>query len=188
MKKAISFILLAATQIACIAKPNVILIFCDDLGYADIGCYGAEDIPTPNLDKMAAEGLRLTSFYATASVCMPSRAGLMTGCYPARIGVKGNVHPHENWGLHPDEYTMAEMFQDAGYATGIFGKWHLGHACGLRPTDQGFQDALYIPYSHDMYKGAPWHKTFTQNFPEDFVPLISGEKTAWGLRTLDDFS
>lgn len=95
-------------------RPNVIVIFCDDLGYADVGCYGADDIPTPNIDRMAREGVRMTDFYATASLCTASRAGLMTGCYPPRVGIFGNVHPDRHWGLNPKETTIAEVFQSAG--------------------------------------------------------------------------
>lgn len=168
--------------------PNVVIIFCDDLGYADLGCYGATDIPTPNLDRMAAEGIRFTDFYATASVCMPSRAGLMTGCYPARVGIAGNVHPHEHWGLHPDEMTIAEMFRQQGYVTGVFGKWHLGHEEAMLPLSQGFDESLIIPFSHDMYRGAPWGKGFTQRFPNDAVPVLSGKEAVRQLRTLEDFS
>jgi len=168
--------------------PNVIIIFCNDLGYADLGCYGATDIPTPHLDRMAAEGVRFTNFYATASVCMPSRAGLMTGCYPARVGISANVHPHEHWGLHPEETTIAEVFRQQGYATGICGKWHLGHEQPLLPRNQGFDTSLIIPYSHDMYRGAPWGRGFTERFPSDAVPMISGEKRVRQLRTLEDFS
>jgi len=183
--------LLAAAPLACASdapRPNVIVIFCDDLGYADLQCYGATDIPTPHLDRMAAQGVRFTNFYATASVCMPSRAGLMTGCYPARVGIAANVHPHERWGLHPQETTIAEVFRQEGYVTGIFGKWHLGHQEPMLPLNQGFDESLIIPYSHDMYRGAPWGGGFTERFPSDAVPMISGNNTVRRLRTRDDFS
>lgn len=170
------------------SPPNIILIFCDDLGYGDLGCYGAKDIPTPHLDRMAAEGVRFTDFYAAASVCMPSRAALLTGCYPPRVGITGNVHPHENWGLHPRETSIAELLEKKGYATGIIGKWHLGHREDLLPCNQGFKESYILPYSHDMYRGAPWGNGFTNQFPKDFVPILSGTAAVGELRTLKDFS
>ncbi len=169
------------------APPNVIIFFCDDLGYADVGCYGAEDIPTPNIDRMASEGVRFTDFYASASFCTPSRTGLMTGCYPQRVGMISNTHPGRDWGLNPNETTIAEVFKSADYVTGCFGKWHLGHHPNFLPSNQGFDDSLVIPYSHDMYRGAPWSE-ITQQFPSDFVPLIRGQQTVEKLRALDDFS
>ncbi len=179
---------IASAAPAPTSPPNIILIFCDDLGYGDLGCYGAKDIPTPNLDRMAAEGVRFTDFYAAASVCMPSRAALLTGCYPPRVGITANVHPHENWGLHPRETTLAEILQKKGYATGIIGKWHLGHREDLLPCNQGFSESYILPYSHDMYRGAPWGNGFTNRFPKDFVPILSGTATLGELRSLEDFS
>ncbi len=125
------------------AKPNIIVILADDLGYGDVGCFGAKDIRTPNLDKMSAEGLKLTSFYAQP-ICGPSRAALMTGCYPIRIGEvangkNGHTLPHSR------EVTMAEMLRDEGYRTGIVGKWHLGMSAGCAPIAQGFQHAYFTP-------------------------------------------
>ncbi len=168
-------------------RPNVIIIFCDDLGYADVGCYGANDIPTPNIDRMAKEGVRFTDFYATASFCTPSRTGLMTACYPQRVGMVANVHPNRHWGLNPSETTIAEVFQSVGYVTGCFGKWHLGNHKSFLPMSQGFSESLIIPYSHDMYRGAPWGSV-TKEFPLDYVPVIRGDATVDRLRTLDDFS
>lgn len=168
--------------------PNVIVIFCDDLGYADLSCYGATDIATPNLDQLAAEGIRFTNFYAGDSVCSPSRSALMTGCYPPRVGFTGNTHPGLSFGLHPDETTLAEIFKQANYATGIFGKWHLGHMDPLLPTEQGFDESLIIPYSHDMYTHAPWNPERTAQFPLDYIPLISNKETVRKLQGLDDYS
>jgi len=177
-----------SAEIARTPRPNVIIIFCDDLGYADLSCYGATDIATPNLDRMAAEGIRFTEFYAADSVCTPSRTGLMTGCYAPRVGVASNTHPAYSWGLHPQETTIAEVFKSQGYATGIFGKWHLGHKKPLLPINQGFDESLIIPYSHDMYHNAPWNPERTQQFPLDYIPLIEGEETKRKLRGLDDYS
>ena len=108
------------------APPNIVLIFTDDQGYADVGVFGASDIPTPNLDGLASEGLRLTQFYVAQPVCSASRAGLLTGCYPNRIGIHNALMPNSPVGLNPQEQTLAELLRDRGYATAIFGKWHLG--------------------------------------------------------------
>ena len=132
-------------------KPNIVIFFTDDTGYCDIGPFGGLT-PTPNLDRMASEGIKLTSFYVSSVKCSPSRAALMTGCYASRVNMNGAVtHAGFNWGLHPDEVTMAEMLKEAGYATGCFGKWHLGDQPGLMPNDQGFDLYEGIPYSNDMW-------------------------------------
>ena len=112
--------------------PNIILILCDNLGYGDLGCYGATDLRTPQIDALAAGGLRFTDCYAASGVCTPSRAALLTGCYPRRVGLDRTepdgfvLRPHSPNGLHPDELTIAEMLKARGYATGMLGKWHLG--------------------------------------------------------------
>jgi arylsulfatase A len=131
-------------------RPNLILITIDDLGYADIGPFGSTTNPTPHLDRLAAEGRRLTSHYA-APVCSPSRAALMTGCYPKRVLPTPHVlFPAAAVGLHPDELTLAEVLRDAGYATACVGKWHLGDQPEFLPTRQGFESYFGIPYSNDM--------------------------------------
>lgn len=138
---------LAPTAPAVETPPNIVVILTDDLGYADLGCYGNKRIRTPNLDRMAAEGARLTSFYSGGAVCSPTRAALMTGCYPKRvsmhIGVVMNDDP-EN-GLASGEFTIAEMMKARGYATGCFGKWHLGTKPAMMPTAQGFDDYFGFP-------------------------------------------
>ena len=137
-------------------KPNFVVIFCDNLGYGDIGCFGSLVHRTPNLDRMAEEGMRLTSFYVTSGVCTPSRASLMTGCYSQRVGLgltqpDGIVlRPVSPNGLHPDEVTMAEVLRSRGYTTAIIGKWHLGDQLPFLPTRQGFDLFFGIPYSDDM--------------------------------------
>jgi arylsulfatase len=131
--------------------PNIVLIFMDDLGYGDLSCYGALDIRTPNLDRMASEGIRFTNFLTAQAVCSASRAGLLTGCYPNRIGISGALFPHAKVGISPDETTLAEMLRGRGYATGIFGKWHLGDAPEFLPLQHGFDEYLGIPYSNDMW-------------------------------------
>ncbi|MFO7806311.1 MAG: sulfatase [Paracoccaceae bacterium] len=167
--------------------PNVVVIFVDDLGYGDLGCYGADDIPTPHLDRMAAEGVRFTDFYVTAPFCSPSRVSLLTGCYPLRVDLPRVLHPHENKGLNPDETTIAEVFKSRGYATACLGKWHVGHRDVFLPPRHGFDESLVIPYSHDMYRGAPWAGGFGAGWP-DFVPLLRDGKPFGQLRGLDDFS
>ncbi len=131
--------------------PNFIIVFIDDMGYGDIGTQGATGWTTPNLDKMAAEGMRFTNFYAAQPVCSASRAGLMTGCYPNRIGFSGALFPNDKVGINPNETTIAEMLKEKGYATGIFGKWHLGRPDKFLPLQNGFDEYVGIPYSNDMW-------------------------------------
>ena len=135
------------------AKPNFIAIFTDDQGYGDLGCFGSPDIHTPNIDRMAAEGMRFTSFYA-APFCGPSRASLMTGCYPPRAGLAFNHSPGAKTGINPDEITVAELLQGQDYATMHIGKWHLGDHPQFLPTRHGFDKFFGIPYSNDMW---PYH-------------------------------
>lgn len=130
--------------------PNVVLILCDDLGYGDLGCYGRTDIRTPALDRMAREGLRFTDFAVASALCTPSRAALLTGCYPGRVGLAtGVLRPEVTTGLHPDEVTLAEMFRGAGYATGLIGKWHLGFRGAMRPLGQGFDHYYGVLHNLD---------------------------------------
>ena len=133
-------------------KPNVVIIFTDDQGYQDLGCYGSPLIQTPSIDEMAREGLKLTDFYVSASVSSASRAGLLTGRLNTRNGVKGVFFP-ESEGMPSEEITLAEALKEQDYATGCFGKWHLGDLKGHLPTDQGFDKYFGIPYSNDMYIG-----------------------------------
>jgi arylsulfatase A-like enzyme len=130
--------------------PNVVIILTDDQGYQDVGVYGAEGYATPNLDQMAAEGMRFTSFYMAASACTPSRAALMTGSYPTRVGIPGVLMPGSTVGLNPEEVTIAELVKEEGYATAAVGKWHLGDHPKFLPTNHGFDHYFGIPYSNDM--------------------------------------
>ncbi len=132
------------------APPNVVIIFCDDLGYSDIGSFGAAGFQTPHLDRLAREGRRFTNFYAAQPVCTSSRAALLTGCYPNRIGVTGALHPKDRHGISDREMTIANVLKSRGYATAIFGKWHLGHHPQFLPTRHGFDEYFGIPYSNDM--------------------------------------
>ena len=157
------------------SRPNVIIIFTDDQGYGDVGCFGATKFKTPNLDRMAAEGRRFTSFYVTSGVCTPSRAALLTGCYPKRVGMDrvdngANVlRPGNTHGLNPDEITLAELFKKQGYATAAVGKWHLGDQPPFLPTGQGFDSYFGIPFSNDM---GLWVKGW--GYPP--LPLMRDEK------------
>ncbi len=143
------------TPIALADQPNFIVIFADDLGYGDLGVYGSETIRTPNLDRMAAEGMRFTDFYATAPFCSPSRASLLTGRYPVRAGVPYVLFPTELTGLAPAEITIAEILSDEGYATAAIGKWHLGWPKPFRAQRHGFDFFYGLPYSNDMLKWEP---------------------------------
>lgn len=134
------------------ASPNIVLIFIDDMGYADIGPFGNTEVKTPNLDRFATEGMKFTSFYATP-VCSMSRACLMTGCYNARVSVPGVLFPRDNVGLNPSEETLAEIVKQKNYATCAIGKWHLGHHPEFLPLRQGFDRYFGLPYSNDMLAG-----------------------------------
>ncbi|MEO0470943.1 MAG: sulfatase [Bacteroidota bacterium] len=162
--------------------PNVIIIFTDDQGYEDVGCYGSPDIQTPHLDKMAKEGIRLTDFYAAQPVCSASRAGLLTGCYPNRLGIHGALMPDSKHGLHLSETTLAEMLKSIGYSTGMFGKWHLGDDPDFMPTRQGFDEYFGIPYSNDMW---PLHPQQGPVFDFGPLPLFENEQI---IDTLTDQS
>lgn len=171
-------LLLGVAGIATAAdKPNFILIFVDDLGYADIGPFGSKLHRTPNLDRMAVEGRKLTSFYVTANVCTPSRSSLMTGSYPRRVGMDENekggwvLFPRNQEGLHPDEITVAEVLKDVGYKTAIVGKWHLGDQREFLPTRQGFDYYFGIPFSNDM-----GHDSRRQPYRYPPLPLLRMEE------------
>lgn len=173
---AIAIVLPAHCQAAAADRsPNIILVFVDNLGNGDVGCFGSKLHRTPHLDRLAAEGTKFTSFYVASGVCTPSRAALMTGCYPRRVNMHVNgtngavLRPLDTKGLNPDETTIAEVLKPAGYATGIFGKWHLGDQPPFLPTRQGFDEFFGIPYSDDMTKD---HQPDT--WPD--LPLMRNEK------------
>jgi len=196
MKKILVLTLLAALIASCNqkteqtpGKPNVVIVFIDDEGYGDVGCYGATGFTTPNLDRMAGDGMRFTNFYSAQAVCSASRAGLMTGCYPNRIGISGALFPRDTVGINPSEWTMAEMFKDQGYATACFGKWHLGLQKEFLPLQHGFDEYVGLPYSNDMWPnsnvtGEPLPKGKGRgNYPE--LPLISGNDIIERITSLE---
>ncbi|MCA9289683.1 MAG: sulfatase [Phycisphaerales bacterium] len=166
----IPIILLALVAVASAAQaserpPNVVIVFVDDLGYGDLGCYGAPVHRTPNIDRLASEGVRFTDFYVAQPVCSSSRAALLTGCYPNRLGLGGvALSPGAKRGIADAERTLAELCRDHGYATAVFGKWHLGDAAPFRPLRHGFDTWLGIPYSNDMWPGHP-------ETPKNWPPL-----------------
>jgi arylsulfatase A len=147
--------------------PNFVIVFIDDMGYADIGPFGAEGYETPHLDRMAREGRIFTDFYVTQAVCSASRAGLMTGCYNVRVGILGALAHRSNIGLNAAEMTLAEVVKQKDYATAVYGKWHLGHHPKFLPTEHGFDEFFGIPYSNDMW---PYHPTAKNGFPA--LPLF----------------
>src|SRR5262249_24118840 len=150
-------------------SPNVVIILADDQGYGDVGSYGAKDFATPNLDRMAREGVRFTDFYVAQPVCSASRAALLTGGYPNRIGILDALGPKDPHGISDAEMTLAQVLKPRGYATAIYGKWHLGHRPRFLPTRHGFDDHFGLPYSNDMWPNHP-----TDKFPD--LPLVEGEK------------
>jgi len=170
------FCCLIASSNALAAKKspplNFVVIYCDDLGYGDVGCFGSKKHRTPHIDEMAEDGLKLTSFYVTSGVCTPSRSSLMTGCYPRRVNMHIDsrgawvLFPRAKKGLHPKEVTLAEVLKARGYSTAIVGKWHLGDQPKFLPTRQGFDRYFGIPYSNDMGKGR-------RNYPP--LPLLRNE-------------
>ncbi|QHV98781.1 sulfatase family protein [Spirosoma endbachense] len=164
--------------------PNIVLFFMDDLGYGDLSCTGALDYTTPNLDRMAAEGTRFTNFLAAQAVCSASRAALLTGCYPNRLGISGALGPNSPIGLNPNEETLADLLKEKGYATGMFGKWHLGDNKQFLPLQQGFDEYYGVPYSHDMW---PLHPAQAQaNYPA--LRWIDGNEPKQEIKNLDDAS
>jgi arylsulfatase A-like enzyme len=161
--------------------PNVVIIFIDDMGYADIGSFGADEYPTPNLDQMAREGMRFTDFQVPSAVCSASRAALLTGCYHRRVGISGALGPQSTHGISASEVTLAEICKQKGYATACFGKWHLGHHPEFLPLRHGFDEYFGLPYSNDMW---PLHPEIVdlppeaserkRRYPE--LPLIEGDR------------
>lgn len=160
-------------------RPNIVVIFCDDLGYGDIGCFGAKGWETPHIDSIASQGVKLTDFHVAQPVCSASRVALLTGCYSNRVGITGALGPGTKHGLDAEETTIAEICKAAGYATAAYGKWHLGHRTKFLPTHHGFDEFFGIPYSNDMW---PWHPG-VRHLPEEqrvkrwpHLPLFEGDR------------
>jgi len=169
---------------------NFVLIFTDDQGYADIGCYGAKGFQTPNLDSMAKVGVRFNDFYVAQAVCSASRASLMTGCYSNRVSILGALFPNDNYGLNPQEDTIADVLKKKGYTSGIFGKWHLGCHKEFLPLAQGFDEYFGLPYSNDMWPVGFDGKTATEGYRTKLppLPLIDGNDKVAEIQNLEDQS
>jgi arylsulfatase len=178
-------------KVSSIENPNFILIFMDDLGYGDIMPFGSINYETPHINKLAQEGMLFTNFYSVQAVCSASRAALLTGCYSNRIGISGALMPYSTIGLNQNEITIAELLKEKGYATSIFGKWHLGFQEKFLPLNHGFDTFLGLPYSNDMWPvdfdgnqitdTSNWKK---KSYPQ--LPLIKDFKKIDEIRTLED--
>lgn len=169
------FILAVGASVAAPAAsrlPNIVIIFADDQGYADVGAFGAKGFKTPNLDRLAREGVKFTNFHVAQPVCSASRAALLTGCYPNRIGIHGALGPLAKHGISENEMTLAELLKQKGYATGMAGKWHLGRPAPFLPVHHGFDEYFGLPYSNDMWPSHPEAKRGT--YP--LLPLIEGDQ------------
>jgi len=162
--------------------PNVVIVFCDDLGYGDPGCYGGRAAATPNIDALARAGVRFTDFHVAQAVCSASRAALLTGCYPNRLGIHGALGPQSNHGLAAAETTLAELLRDRGYRTACVGKWHLGHHPQFLPTRHGFDEYFGLPYSNDMWPHHPEAKP--GSYPP--LPLVEGDRVVDADVTAED--
>jgi len=179
---------------AVAVKPNIVIIFTDDQGYADVGKFGAEGFQTPNLDRMADEGAIFRNFHVAQPVCSASRAALLTGCYPNRIGIHGALAPGTKTGISDHETTLAQLLKRQGYATAMFGKWHLGDAPQFMPLRHGFDEYFGLPVSNDYWPG---HPDLITNFPPELValkrsypnlPIYDGERIFHPEMTIDDLN
>ncbi|SVB13502.1 uncharacterized protein METZ01_LOCUS166356, partial [marine metagenome] len=168
--------------------PNIIIIFTDDQGYGDLGCYGAEGFKTPNIDSMAKDGIRFTDFYVSQAVCSASRASLMTGSYAERVGVQGALVPWDLKGLDPKTETIAKLLKRHGYTNAVFGKWHLGHTEKYLPLQNGFDEYAGLICSNDMwpvdYDGNPFTGKKWSYYPP--MSFWDGNKPADKIETLND--
>ena len=169
MLKRIIYLIILLTIFSCEKNnnsPNIVFILTDDLGYGDLSSYGSERVETTNIDKLAEDGVKLTSYYAAQPVCSASRAAILTGAYPNRLGIYNAFGPTSDSGINHNEYTLAEMLKDNGYKTGIFGKWHLGSKKEFFPTRHGFDEFYGILYSNDMWR---WHPEYPEGYPQDLL-------------------
>jgi arylsulfatase A-like enzyme len=186
---ALAFLAVTTEVRSATRLPNFVIIYIDDMGYADIDPFGAEGYETPNLDRLAREGRVFTNFYVSQPVCSASRASLMTGCYNVRVGILGALGPRTEHGIHADEMTLAEVCKQKGYATACFGKWHLGHHPRFLPTNHGFDEYFGLPYSNDMWPYHPdvLHLSMEERYkrwPE--LPLIEGTRIVNPKLTSED--
>ncbi|MEJ7770191.1 MAG: sulfatase-like hydrolase/transferase, partial [Chitinophagaceae bacterium] len=182
--------LLLPAQKPAQSHTNIVIIFMDDMGYGDPACYNGFLYKTPNIDRLAAQGMRFTNFYTAQAVCSASRAALLTGCYPNRIGISGALAPWSKVALNPQEETIASMLKKSGYRTGMVGKWHLGSTAPYLPLRYGFDEYLGLPYSNDMwpvnYDGKPITDSTNNRRRYPVLPLMDGEKPARYIKTLED--
>lgn len=184
-----------ASSALCLAqtkqRTNVVIFLIDDMGYGDLGCFGATQYHTPNIDKLASTGIRFTNFYAAQPICSASRAGLLTGCYPNRVGIHYALGPNSNIGINADEELIPELLSSTGYTNAIVGKWHLGDHHQFLPLQNGFHEYFGLPYSNDMwpvgYDGQPATKDKNPGkFKTPPLPLIRGNETIRFIKTLED--
>jgi arylsulfatase len=193
MKSFLITLLLAAAAAgargaALVTHPNIIIILADDAGYNDVGVFGAKGFATPNLDRMAAEGIRFTRFYVAQPVCSASRAALLTGCYPNRVGIQGALGPRSIVGISANETLVPQMLKPRGYISAIYGKWHLGYQYQFLPTRHGFSEYFGLPYSNDMW---PLHPDYLPPAPGDApkpggypdLPLYEGDHVVFPVVT-----
>jgi arylsulfatase A-like enzyme len=184
-----SFLFLSA-QKRDISRPNIVVIFMDDMGYGDPACYNGSLYETPNIDRLAAEGMRFTNFYVAQAVCSASRAALLTGCYPNRVGISGALAPWATIALNPKEETIASMLKKTGYHTSMVGKWHLGSKAPYLPLHYGFEEYLGLPYSNDMwpvdYDGKPITDTSNNRIRYPVLPMLEGDNPVRYIKTLED--
>jgi arylsulfatase A-like enzyme len=193
LMRSLSLLVLLGGGSACLGQdrpPNVVVIFIDDMGYADIGPFGATGYQTPNLDRMASEGRVFTDFVVSSAVCSASRAALMTGCYHVRVGISGALGPKSDVGINAGETTIAEVCKSKGYATAVFGKWHLGHHPKFMPIEHGFDEYYGLPYSNDMWPLHPASVAKRKNDPDaeipwSALPMIRATR-ADGVRIVND--
>ena len=172
----LSIVIFALANVGCATRnnrppPNIVIVFVDDMGYGDLTCYGSKGPPTPNIDRLAQQGIKFTDFYVAQAVCSASRAALLTGCYNIRVGIQGALGPNAKVGLNPKEFNLARVCKSRGYATAIFGKWHLGHLPQFMPWNQGFDQYAGLPYSNDMW---PRHPETPKAYPP--LPLYENQK------------
>ena len=164
-------LLALVSSLAAAATPNIVIIFMDDMGYADVSCFGAQGYQTPNIDKLAAEGRKFTNFHVAQPVCSASRTALLTGCYPNRLGMHGALGPSAKHGINADEMTIAELVKEKDYATAAVGKWHLGSMPQFLPVKHGFDEYYGIPYSNDMW---PYHPQAKKgSYPK--LPMVEND-------------